>query len=93
MHRGTGAMEMRRRSNREGSTAGEMAQLVPTMVPQHSKKSNSVEDIFFSIPCTEVPSLSTKIVKQVFNFKQINEQPQWERENHKVAQKVHQCLS
>ena len=57
MHRGTGAMEMRRRSNRVGSTAGEMAQLVPTMVPQHSKKSNSVEDIFFSIPCTEVPSL------------------------------------
>lgn len=44
---GTGAMEMRRRSNRVGSTAGEMALLVPTMVPRHNKKSNSVEDIFF----------------------------------------------
>ena len=39
-------MEVRRRSNRVGSTAGEMALLVPAMVPQHSKKSNLVEDIF-----------------------------------------------
>ena len=46
-------MEIRRRSNRGGWFAGEMALLVPIMVPQHSRKSNLTEDKFFSIiPCT-----------------------------------------
>lgn len=36
-------------SNRVAPTAGEMALLVPAMVPQHSKKSNLVEDIFSTI--------------------------------------------
>lgn len=86
-------MEMRRRSNRGGWFAGEMALLVPTMVPQHSK-SNLTEDKFFlSSRVQPVPLFSTEIVQRVFNFKQINEQPQWESENHKLAQKVHQCLS